>query len=246
MSKFYQLFTRFRISACVFALTLTAAIAGPVPPDKPAAYPDWWFTQDVIPRLDPANATPYYLVPGTYPVADDYAVANIGQLKYIAIAADTAMDASLSGGSGAVIDVLIGPWKITPAPPGSPPRDDFAALNLGQLKYVAKPFYDRLGLTPYPWTGTGADDYALANLGQLKRVFSFTISSGPTDPNDSDTDGLLDSWELSQFGNLAQTASGNPDSDALTNLAEMNVGSNPTITETTAPPVDLSLIVFSP
>jgi hypothetical protein len=122
--------------------------AGPVPTNKPAAYPDWWFTQDVIPvrpefsALTPTTNPPLRW-PDHYQLSDDYAVANLGQLKHIAIAADVAFDASLPDQSGAVIDALVGPWKVYPAP-GSPTRDDFVALNLGQLKAVAKPFYDQL------------------------------------------------------------------------------------------------------
>ena len=45
---------------------------------------------------------------------------------------------------------------------------------------------------------------------------------------DSDSDGLPDWWEIQYFGNLSQTASGNPDGDSLTNLQEFQQGRNPT------------------
>lgn len=45
---------------------------------------------------------------------------------------------------------------------------------------------------------------------------------------DSDGDGLLDAWELQYFGNLAQTATGDPDGDSLSNLQEFLLGRNPT------------------
>ena len=44
---------------------------------------------------------------------------------------------------------------------------------------------------------------------------------------DSDADGLLDSWENSNFGNLRQTASGDFDNDGVGNFLEMKLGSNP-------------------
>lgn len=94
--------------------------------------------------------------------------------------------------------------------------DDYAAVNLGQLKHVAKPFYDRLhelGYTgqplaagqTYPWDSSPgpADDYALANIGQVKNVFSFDVSDISSFYNpyapwgiDSDGDGIPDWWEL--------------------------------------------------
>lgn len=44
---------------------------------------------------------------------------------------------------------------------------------------------------------------------------------------DSDGDGMLDSWENAQFGNLTQTALGDADGDTWSNRAEFNAGSNP-------------------
>lgn len=44
---------------------------------------------------------------------------------------------------------------------------------------------------------------------------------------DSDADGMADSWEMKYFGNLAQAANGDPDSDGETNLSEFQLGSNP-------------------
>jgi hypothetical protein len=45
--------------------------------------------------------------------------------------------------------------------------------------------------------------------------------------NDTDDDGLPDSWEIANFGNLSQTATGNPDRDGFNNLAEFQNGSDP-------------------
>ena len=57
---------------------------------------------------------------------------------------------------------------------------------------------------------------------------TFGFDDGIDTPNpDSDADDLLDSWENSNFGNLSQTASGDPDSDGVGNLIEMKLGSNP-------------------
>jgi hypothetical protein len=49
---------------------------------------------------------------------------------------------------------------------------------------------------------------------------------------DSDNDGLVDSWETTYFGNLAQTGSGDPDADGLTNAQEFTLGTNPSLLDT--------------
>ena len=364
------------ISAAGLCLALfqSVLLSGPVPAGKPAHYPDWWFDRDVIPRLPAAAAKTSPSWPADYPTADDYAVANIGQLKAIANQAAIALDyaypdgisdllrgiivkwtapvpaipsiqqgllgtyygnVALSGtpalsrreaidfdwgygapagtlpsdqysarwtgyfvapvsgsyvlqtnsddgvrlwlghekliddwtdhgastretpalelvagkkyaikleyyenGSGAVIQLK---WK-QPESSGftiipfsqlystdtygyddliaylayleEPARDDFAALNQGQLKHIADLFYQRLAELDYhgaplatgqtrPWTvNTPSDDedYALVNLGQLKRVFSFSLS--PKSIPDIDADGLSDAEETA-FGSTA-------------------------------------------
>lgn len=61
------------------------------------------------------------------------------------------------------------------------PTDACAAINLGQLKNVAKPFYDLLiqqGMaSQYPWIGAAnpPDDYSIANICQVKNIFNSTI-----------------------------------------------------------------------
>ena len=52
---------------------------------------------------------------------------------------------------------------------------------------------------------------------------TFTINFNP----DTDADGLLDTWETTNFGNLAQTATADPDGDGLTNLTEFTNSTNP-------------------
>ena len=191
--------------------------------------------------------------------ADDFAAANIGQLKQFASKAVEELEASLPSGAGSVLTDMVARWHTPPEqlnPPG-PPRDDFAAANLGQLKAIAKPFYDRLiavgYATTYPWTApiTDDDDFAIANLGQLKKVFSFDVAK------DTDGDGIPDWWET-LYANLGlnpqnpndagQTAAGgvtylnkfllnlNPavadtDGDGMTDLYEMDNGLNPLVND---------------
>jgi len=200
-----------------------------------------------VPALLWANAPAWWadrgvLKPGA--TADDYAAVNQGQVKNIAKQAYEEMKAKLLGGAGATLDAI---WA-NPAPS----TDDYRAINLGQLKNVAKPFYDRLieaGLTSaYPWaTSTAAaDDYALANIGQVKNLFSFALAEVVVDPNDTDGDGLLDSWEMTHFGSLVQSGSGNADSDGLSNRTEFILGTNPTIANTSESSTSMGIVIHTP
>jgi hypothetical protein len=222
----------------LFLATCVASSAGPVPSGKPAHYPDWWFERDVIPRL-PAHATNENPVwPTHYPVADDYAVANLGQLKHIASAAAVELAAKFPPlGADAQINAITGTW--TGSVPQGLTRDDYASLNQGQLKAVSSVYYARLvalgfsgqplsqGQTvPWPLSSQDTDHYAVANLGQLKYIFSFSTPSSTF--LDSDNDGLNDSWEAFYFGSLVTVnGSENPDNDTLTNLQEYLAGTYP-------------------
>ena len=134
--------------------------------------PDWWSQRELT------NGHP----------ADDFAAANLGQLKYITAKAVAELDAHLSGGAGQELHDLIVAWNAVPV--SGVVRDDYAILNQGQLKTVAQKIYDRLHAAGwhdlplasgriYPWTTSTADDdaYAAVNIGQLKYVFSFNLNT---------------------------------------------------------------------
>ena len=59
----------------------------------------------------------------------------------------------------------------------------------------------------------------------------FAAGSNPmltaSTPLDIDADGLPDSWEITEFGNLNQTATGDPDNDYNTNAAEYAASTDP-------------------
>lgn len=113
---------------------------------------------------------------------DDFAVANIGQLKNMAARAAEQMNSVLPGGAGSAINSMVSAWTTN-----HENAQDYATLNLGQLKAVAKKFHQRLyeaGRIPAmpAWSAAqGQDDFALANLGQLKKLFSFEIEGTPGD-----------------------------------------------------------------
>jgi hypothetical protein len=144
--------------------------------------PGWWTTYGVL------NGNP----------PNDFAAANIGQAKQLAVTAVYELDNDLAqfGGAGATLDNLAATLLANES--GTIPQlNDFAAVNLGQLKTLSQPFYDRLlslgyygpplsivtGTGPatsgtYPWviSGLPANDFAAANIGQLKYLFSFDVN----------------------------------------------------------------------
>ena len=125
-----------------------------------AAPPTWWTTRGVL----ATNA----------PSTNDYAAANLGQLKWYATNALAELDANLPGGADTNLRARVTTFL---AATGS----NFRAVNLGTLKNIAAPFYDRLiatgYATNYPWSGSSARDYAVANLGQLKYIFNFSVNT---------------------------------------------------------------------
>ena len=156
---------------------------------------------------------------------DDFAAVQ-GQVKNYARAAFDAMEARLPTGAGFAIKNLVAGWSYTDS------HND-TAINLGQLKNVAQPFYDRLielGLAAtYPWSNTTADDddFHAATIGQLKTVFAFPIPTS-TLQVDSDGDGLPDTWERAFFGDLSRDGNGDFDGDGLTDKEEYASRTDPT------------------
>ena len=161
--------------------------------------PAWWYQRGAVDANLPTN---------------DYALITQGQLKWMAASACAEMEAYF--GAGPTIPALIAAFSSA---------NNYYPANLGQVKYVAQPFYDRLydlNLTNtlpsgmpgyYPWSNSSStNDFALANIGQVKYVFSFDsavdsdgdgasdwqeaeLGTDPYDP-DSDDDGLSDGWEV--------------------------------------------------
>jgi hypothetical protein len=214
---------------CFLMLNAMAVVAAPVPADKPAGYPAWWFARGVIRQTDPTKTSPPWAL-SDFPAPDDYAVANLGQLKQMATQAAAEMNASLpQGGAGAPVNALIAQW--TAAAADGVVRDDYTAINLGQLKAVAQLFYDRLiavhYTSAYPWatSGLNADDYNVANVGQLKSLFSFDVAYSTLN------DGLPDWWVL--YYNLGSVtdptlAAADPLGNGITNLMAFTNGTDPT------------------
>jgi len=212
--------SRFLPLALVFALVTVVS----------AAPPAWW-----------SSTNTRVLQPGGS--AENYAPANLGQLKHVAAQAKKHLDSTLLsvGGAGSEIDALVASFEprqgqgYMAAQIAAFRAENYAPINLGQLKAVAKPFYNRLlalgypakanliahgypsnWAFNYPWNPSTpvSENYATANLGQLKMVFSFEIldTDGDSIPDildeDDDDDGLSDVDEIA-----AGTLIGNPDTD---------------------------------
>jgi hypothetical protein len=210
--------------------------AEPVPTGKPDKYPDWWFSRGVI-KCIASVSNPVW--PTHYRAAEDFAALNQGQLKALASAAYDEFMQSFPGGAGPDVTDLIKGWYVLDANGAfvldasgaripRPGAQNFAAVNLGQLKTVAQPFYDRfieVGLCPdYPWAVSfdfaDSDDFALANLGEAKNLFSFTMTWV-----DNDDDGLPD-WFAAAAGlapTLANAGAGALAAPAAPNFDDSNV-----------------------
>jgi hypothetical protein len=158
-------------------------------------------------------------------VAANKAPTNLGQIKNVALRAKHYLDRELAsvGGAGSGVNARVGEFYNlnTSQAIFTTATNNKAPANLGQLKHIAKPFYDRLialGVDTramlrshgapdwqyyYPWTPDPTDDAnkAIANLGQLKWVFCFdpTVAS-IANPDmldvDADGDGVMDYIEI--------------------------------------------------
>ena len=88
-------------------------------------------------------------------------------------------------------------------------------------------------ITPTSPTITVADSSAtISNTSVIPGTTTVTPGGVCSGGFDTDSDGLPDTWEMDNFGNLSQGASGDYDNDGLTNLQEYQVGTNPTNTDT--------------
>lgn len=192
----------------IVALGLSLRVLG----DAPA----WWTTQGLV-------------TPGA--AADDSAVLNQGQLKHMAVAAMNELNLEGPGGAGSEVQALINKWIADASNPGAvnPPPDDFAPVNLGQLKYVAAKFYDQLiaqgYVQSYPWITNpagAADDTALANVGQAKYLFSFDVMAGATATT------MPSWWSLLYFGQPSLDRDLSPWGDGVTYWQMYLAGTNPT------------------
>jgi hypothetical protein len=197
-------------------LLLFAAVAM-IPLALQAEGPAWWANQGVLNGNAP----------------NDYSLGNQGQAKWMAVNAVNELNQDLSqfGGAGNALNALAVSLSATTAR-----TNDYNALNLGELKALSQPFFDRLlalGYTgapltsgTYPWAVPGAgtpNDYAAGNIGQLKYLFSFDVTIS------SDGSGIPNWWENEFFPGQTVNPAGYSSSDGLTNMENYLDGVNPKV-----------------
>jgi hypothetical protein len=156
-----------------------------------ASDPSWWAARGVTNGASQSNVSP----------------AAIGQAKHMAAMALAELQPKLAPADFAALQADVASVVNLTVP--SPATSDFyeeqrSVLLCGQLKALAKPFYDRLRTldgawlnlkmhlsgvrvvepssnthSPYPWTESAGDDSnsAVATVGQLKAVFSLPLES---------------------------------------------------------------------
>ena len=120
---------------------------------------------------------------GIFGDTEDNVILCVGQAKYVFSQAKQHLDEKLAcvGGAGDEIKDMVADFQ-------SGASSDKAPIALGQLKYLAAPFYDRLrevgytlddSLHPqgYPWTEEETDDLpnAPVAVGQLRKVADFDL-----------------------------------------------------------------------
>ena len=107
--------------------------------------------------------------------------------------------------------------------------------NFGGTQGTSTLTFNGLAAVPTAWSanrivapvpaGATTGAVVLTVNGLAGNGLTFTVEIPPAD---TDGDGLPDAWEMQYFGNLGQTAGGDPDGDGLTNLQEYQQGRNPT------------------
>ena len=95
--------------------------------------PQWWIDRGVATSADAEKTEEA--------INSNYDAANVGQLMFIASRAAEELNAKVEGGAGEVIESLVNSF---PKYDADNPDANYHSVNIGQVKYVAKPFYDRL------------------------------------------------------------------------------------------------------
>lgn len=184
-----------------------------------ASIPPWWIDRGVV-AINRSQ--------------DDFALANLGQVKQFTRAAVQEFDAKLPGGAGPALHQRLISWQDPIVPP-----DDYAVVNQGQLKSLLDAFYARLEaarseMAPAwpavlaPWAGGATNsgsvqNTAAANIGQVKHAFAGLEGdrAARSLPNSQSIDSTAAAYRFG-LGWLNDS-----DGDGVSDFDELLVGSDP-------------------
>ncbi len=212
-----------------------------------ASDPGWW-TDPATRIIDPAH---------TDPDRGHRSPANLGQLKHVAAMARAHLDTYLPDGAGPEIDALVAAFDS----PEQSDDDPYAPVLIGQLKALAKPYYDRLmtfsfdtryslqvhGLPPgwaydYPWPpappAMGQPGYDPAiRAAWVEGNFAPALLGQLKLVFSFDLSapaGELPEWWVDYYfpNETGVSANGDPDNDGLTNLQELGARTSPLLADT--------------
>ena len=141
--------------------------------------------------------------------------------------------------------------SVTPSLGPSGTTVTIKGINFGFTQGTSTLNFNGVPATPTTWTDKSIVSTVppFASTGPIVVTVSGVASNGVVfaiGEIDTDADGLPDNWEIQYFGNLNQTASGDPDGDGLTNLLEYQQGRNPTKSALSDPGDFVNLKVHSP
>jgi hypothetical protein len=124
--------------------------------------------------------------------------------------------------------------------------DEWELLYFGNLDQNADGDPDGDGLTNLQEYLAGADPTKTDTDGDgISDAEELRLGLDPLKA-DQDNDGLSDGWEIKYFGNLNQTAEGDPDTDTVNNIAEFKQGRHPNAGSKTDTENKLKLEVLLP
>lgn len=217
--------------------------------------PQWWVDRGII--SSKANE----LESST--IDDNYAAANLGQLMFIATRAKEELDFNYPGSSTpasiALTNLINGFVQNNTVNTNNPNPDfnienNYKPLNIGQLKYVARHFFDRLAELPrdefsrpvkmkfvggngkYPWLdlpdanspeyeSAMKRNYDIATIGQIKNLFSWSLRP-KTDENNNE---IPDWWERQHFGGLISNPNADISGNGISILDAYKLGLDPNV-----------------
>lgn len=152
---------------------------------------------------------------------DSWEISNFGSITFYTGLSDPDLDFSNN-----IAEYLGG---TNPLDPLDFVDTDNDGLSDGWETLFAGDLTSLTGLTSGPGPGEDSGDFDGDGYSDIEE---FNVRSNPTNaavtPVDMDGDGLLDNWEIANFGSItAQVGTGDPDGDFCDNIVEQAAGTDP-------------------